>query len=73
MTKHREGLPDLPNSEIVRLVDEWIYSEVDRHVLKRYLIDGISIERIAEEVDRSPRQTARIIKGGKLQLNNVLK
>ena len=50
-----------------------LWDGFNRHVLKRYLIDGISIERIAEEVDRSPRQTARIIKGGKIQLNKVLK
>ena len=48
-------------SEWERLIDEWIFNERDRTILKRKLLDGVSIERIAEEVDMSPRQAQRII------------
>ena len=53
---------DLSNSEYERLIDEWIHSEIERKALKRHLIDGIHIEPLSEEIDRSPRQTARILK-----------
>lgn len=52
---------ELSNSEIRRLIDEWIRSERDRDILKRRLLDGITYERIAEEFNLSVRQTKNII------------
>lgn len=52
---------ELPNSEIRRLIDEWIKSERDRNILKRRLLDGITYERIAEEFNLSVRQTKNIV------------
>ena len=49
------------NSEIRAIIDEWIHSERDRKILYRRLIDGLTIEELAEEFDRSPRQMQRII------------
>lgn len=40
---------ELPNSEIQRLIDEWIRKERDRKIIKRRLIDGITYEQLAEE------------------------
>jgi DNA-directed RNA polymerase specialized sigma subunit len=51
-------------SELSHLIDEWIFSERDRKILKRRLIDGITYERIAEEFDMSPRQISNIIYKG---------
>lgn len=42
---------DYSNSEIERLIDEYIHSERDRAILKRRLIDGAIYEQIAEEMD----------------------
>lgn len=53
---------DLPRSEWERLIDEWIFSERDRRILKRRLLDGITFERLAEECDMSPSQIKRIVK-----------
>ena len=47
------------NSDAARIIDEYIHSERDRAIIKRRLIDGISIERLAEEFDRSPRAMQR--------------
>lgn len=44
-------------SEIEDLIEEWIFSERDRFILKRLLLDGICYERISEEVGLSSRQT----------------
>ena len=51
-----------PRSEWERLIDEWIFSERDRQILKRRLLDGITHEKIAEEFDMSDRQIRAIVK-----------
>ena len=52
---------DYDNSTMTRLIDEKIHNELHRRVLKLRLIDGWTYERIAENVDRSPRQIYYII------------
>ena len=49
------------NSQIRSLIDEHIHSERDRSMLYRRLIDGITIEKLSEEYDLTPRQTWNII------------
>ena len=51
--------PEYTNSSVARIIDEYIHSERDRAIIKRRLIDGVSIERLAEEFDRSPRAMQR--------------
>lgn len=55
------NLDELSNSEISRLIDEWIHSERDRKILKRRLIDGICYEPLAEEFGISVRQMKTIV------------
>jgi hypothetical protein len=52
---------DIPNSELSRLIDEWVKSERDHKILKRRLIDGICYEPLAEEFGLSVRQTKNIV------------
>ena len=40
---------NLSRSEWAHLIDEWIFSERDRAILKRILLDGIGFEPLAEE------------------------
>ena len=54
-------VPDLSRSEWEYLIDEWIFSERDRKILKRYLLDNICFEPLAEEFDLSVRQTKNIV------------
>jgi hypothetical protein len=61
----REEVIEYTNSSVARIIDEYIHSERDRAIIKRRLIDGVSIERLAEEFDRSPRAMQR--KVAKLQ------
>lgn len=49
------------NSEMLRLIDEHIHNDRDRQIARRRLIDGLTIEKLAEEYDRSPRQMQRIV------------
>ena len=48
-------------SELSHLIDEWIFSERDRAIMKRRLIDNITYEKIAEEFELSPRRVSTII------------
>lgn len=54
-------IEDLSRSEISFLIDEWIFNERDRKILKRRMLDGIKYEALAEEFDMSVRQTKNIV------------
>lgn len=57
-------MPEISRSQLQAVIDEWIIgrnAERDRRIISRRLLDGITIERLAEEVDLSPRQTREII------------
>ena len=57
----QEEVKKYTNTNISKIIDEYIHSERDRQVLKRRFIDGIYIEPLAEEFDLSPRTVKRII------------
>lgn len=40
-------------STVSAAIDEWIFNELDRAILKRRLLDGICYEPLAEEFDLS--------------------
>jgi len=61
-------LDNISNSEIARLIDEWIHSERDRKILKRRLIDGICYEPLADEMDMSVRQIKNIVSKAEAKL-----
>lgn len=52
---------DLPRSEWERLIDEWIFNERDRALIRRRLLDGICYEPLSEEFGLSVQQTKTII------------
>ena len=49
------------NSRIREIIAEHIHSERDRQIMERRLIDGITIERLAEEHELSVSQVKRIV------------
>lgn len=51
----------IPRSEWERLIDEWIFNERDRRMIKRRLLDGITFERLAGEFDLSTQQVCTVI------------
>lgn len=59
-----ENADDLSVSQVERLIDEWIFSERDRRILKQRLLDGICYEPLAEEFDLSVRQIKTIVYKG---------
>lgn len=55
-------------SELEHSIDEWIFCDVHRAMLKDHLLNGHSYARIAEDYNMSERQIARIIPSLKAQL-----
>lgn len=51
---------DISVQEMAELIDNWIFKERDRAIMKRRFCDGITYDRIAEEFDMSDRQIKRI-------------
>lgn len=54
-------MKELSVSEVSHLIDEWVFSERDRAIMKRRLIDGICYEPLAEEFDLSVKQIRNIV------------
>lgn len=52
---------NLSRSQWENIIDEWIFSERDRKMLKRRLLDGILFEQLAEEFELSVQQTKNIV------------
>lgn len=52
---------NLSRTEWERIIDEYIFSERDRAILKRRLLDGVCFEPLAEEFDMSVRQIKNIV------------
>lgn len=63
----------LTNSELAELIGEHIHSERDRLILKMKLIDGLTYEKIAENVDMSPRYIRSLVKKQSERLKITLK
>lgn len=59
------NLEELSRSEIEHAIDEWVilrrHSERNREILKRYMLDGICFEPLAEEYGMSVRQIQNIV------------
>lgn len=50
-----------PRSEVETIIDEWIFNERDRRILKRRFLDGITYERLGEEFDLSTQSIKSIV------------
>lgn len=65
-------LEEYSRSEIEHAIDEWVilnrHSERNRKILKRYMLDGICFESLAEEFDMSVRQIKNIVYKSQEQL-----
>ena len=60
------------NSQVEKIIDEYIHSERDRAILKRRLIDGKCFEPLAEEFDLSVRQIKTIVYKGQKKVFTYL-
>ena len=54
----------LNRGQIGELIDKWIFSQRNRDILKRRLLDGIRYDDLSEEFGISVRQTKKIVYAG---------
>lgn len=66
------GALNISCSEWNRLIDEWVFNERNRHILKRRIIDGLTYEKLAEEFDMSVRQIKKIVKSETQHLADII-
>jgi hypothetical protein len=52
---------NITNSQIDHLINEYIHNEIYRKVLHRRLVDGITYENLAKEMDMSVRHIKNIV------------
>ena len=64
---------ELSRSEWENLIDEWIFNERDRAILKRRLLDGLTFEQLANEFNYSTQNIQRIIYKGTARLFKKIK
>lgn len=63
-----KALESLSNTDIRRLIDEYIHNKRDREILKRRLTDGVCFEPLAEEFGLSVRQVKNIVYKGESRI-----
>ena len=66
-------MPEYTNTEMFNLIDDYIHNARDRRIMKDRLINGSSIEYIAEKYDVSVSQLKRIINQNQEMLFSHLK
>ena len=59
---------DLSRAEWEHLIDQYIFSERDRAIVKRKILDKITYEKVAEEFELSPQRTKEIVTEAKTRL-----
>lgn len=59
---------DVPRSVIEHLIDEWVFSERDRAIMKRRLLDGLTYEELSGEFYLSPQRVKTIVKKEKCRI-----
>lgn len=57
----KKNIEDLSRKEWENLIDQYVFNEAHRPILKRRLLDGITFERLSEEFDMSTRQIKNIV------------
>lgn len=53
--------PDLSRSEYEHIIDEYVFNEKARAIIKRRMLDGITYDKLSEEFDMSVRQIQNIV------------
>lgn len=62
----------MSRDEWEHLIDQYIFSERDRKIMKRRLLDGVLFEPLAEEFDLSVRHTKQIVANCKKKLFHAI-
>ena len=61
-------IPEYTNTKMFYLIDDYIHSARDRHIMKDRLINGIPLESLAEKYGLSVSQVKRIVENNQEML-----
>lgn len=53
--------PELSRSEYEHIIDEWVFNEKARAIIKRRMLDGITYDSLSVEFNMSVRQIQNIV------------
>lgn len=69
LNEERNKINDKSRKEWENLIDQWIHNEIDRAMMKRRYLDGLTYERLCDEFPQLQiDQIKRRIKRAKMQL-----
>ena len=71
--KDREEFNKRGRKEWLELIEEWVHSELDRKMIARVYLDGITIEKVAEEFNISVNHCQMRVDKAKKQLFSHVK
>ena len=71
--RDREEFNKRGRKEWLELIEEWIHSEIDRKMISRVYLDGIVIEKVAEEFEMSVNHCQVRVDKAKKQLFSHVK
>lgn len=54
-------MPEYSNTQMFNLIDDWIHNARDRRIMKDRLINGLSMETLADKYYLSVAQLKRIV------------
>lgn len=68
MSKNCDIINSKPRSEWLALIEEWVHDERDRALLRRRLLDNVTLEALAEEFNLSTVGTKKRVARARAQL-----
>lgn len=71
--KDREEFNKRGRKEWIELIEEWVHSDLDKKMIARVYLDGITIEKVAEEYKLSVNHCQRRVSNAKEQLFSHVK
>ena len=66
--KDRDEFDKRGRKEWLELIKEWVHSELDMKMIERVYLDGMTIEKVAEEYKLSVNHCQRRVSNAKKQL-----
>jgi DNA-directed RNA polymerase specialized sigma subunit len=71
--RDREEFNKRGRKEWLELIEEWVHSELDMKMIERVYLDGMTIEKVAEEFGISVNHCQRRVSNAKKQLFSHVK
>jgi DNA-directed RNA polymerase specialized sigma subunit len=58
---YEETMRDISKDQLYKAIDQWVFNQRDREIIRRRMYDGIGFEQLAGEFNLSVRQVKNIV------------